>query len=103
MYLRLRGAGIFYKVLNTPARIDEIEQMGHLEREDADFLRDAAVFSRAIDHGLRVSSGYAGGHLPTSPSQSETLAELLRGWTAEPLRDQRLDLTLGWIRPMTRE
>ncbi len=72
MYLRLRGAGIFYKVLNTPARIDVIEQMGHLEREDADFLRDAAVFYRAIDHGLRVSSGYAGGHLPTSPSQSET-------------------------------
>src|SRR5262249_55760594 len=39
MYLRLKGAGIFYKVLNTPQRIDVIEQMGHLEREDADFLR----------------------------------------------------------------
>ncbi len=103
MYLRLRGAGIFYKVLNTPARIDVIEQMGHLEREDADFLRDAAVFYRAIDHGLRVSSGYAGGHLPTSPSQSETLAELVRRWTPNQLHDQRLDLKLGEIRQKTRE
>ncbi len=103
MYLRLRGAGIFYKVLNTPARIDVIEQMGHLEREDADFLRDAAVFYRAIDHGLRVSSGYAGGHLPTSPSQSETLAELVRRWTPHQLHDQRLDLKLGEIRQKTRE
>ena len=30
MYLRLKGAGIFYKVLNTPARIDVVEKMGHL-------------------------------------------------------------------------
>jgi len=103
MYLRLRGAGIFYKVLNTPARIDVIEQMGHLEREDADFLRDAAVFFRAIDHGLRVASGYAGGHLPTSPSQSEMLAELVRRWTPPALHDQRLDLKLAEIRHKTRE
>jgi glutamate-ammonia-ligase adenylyltransferase len=103
MYLRLRGAGIFYKVLNTPARIDVIEQMGHLEREDADFLRDAAVFYRAIDHGLRVSSGYAGGHLPTSPSHSETLADLVRRWTPDHLHDQRLDLKLAEIRRKTRD
>ena len=102
MYLRLKGAGIFYKVLNTPARIDVIEQMGHLEPEDADFLRDAAVFYRAIDHGLRVSSGYAGGHLPTSPSQSEMLADLVRRWTPEHLHDQRLDLKLAEIRQKTR-
>jgi len=103
LYLRLRGAGIFYKVLNTPARIDVVEQMGHLEREDADFLRDAAVFYRAIDHGLRIASGYAGGHLPTSPSQSETLAELVRRWTPDHLHDQRLDLKLSEIRHQTRE
>jgi len=103
MYLRLRGAGIFYKVLNTPARIDVIEQMGHLEREDADFLRDAAVFYRAIDHGLRMASGYAGGHLPTSPSQSEMLAELVRRWTPAHLHDKRLDLKLDEIRQKTRE
>lgn len=33
MYLRLRGAGMFFKVLNTPARIQVLEQMGHLEGE----------------------------------------------------------------------
>ena len=38
LYLRLKGAGIFYKVLNTPARIDIIEKMGHLDREDAEFF-----------------------------------------------------------------
>ena len=103
MYLRLKGAGIFYKVLNTPARIDVIEQMGHLEREDADFLRDAAVFFRAVDHGLRVASGYAGGSLPTSPSQSETLAELVSRWTPEQLRDKKLDRKLLEIRQKTRE
>ncbi|HTQ54295.1 MAG TPA: hypothetical protein VMI94_07525 [Bryobacteraceae bacterium] len=103
MYLRLKGAGIFYKVLNTPARLDVIEQMGHLERDDADFLRDAAVFYRAIDHGLRVSSGYAGGKLPAAPSQSETLAELVRRWTPAHLHDQRLDRKLGEIRQKTRE
>src|SRR4029078_12994091 len=69
MFLRLRGAGLFYKVLNTPAPIDVIEKMGHLEREDADFLRDAATFYRAIDHGLRIWSGPAGGKLPAAPSQ----------------------------------
>ena len=70
MYLRLKGAGIFYKVLNTPERIDVIEKMGHLEREDADFLRDAATFYRALDHGQRVSTGHAEGNLPTSAQAS---------------------------------
>jgi [glutamine synthetase] adenylyltransferase / [glutamine synthetase]-adenylyl-L-tyrosine phosphorylase len=103
MYLRLKGAGIFYPVLNTPARIDVVEQMGHLEREDADFLRDAAVFYRAIDHGLRILSGYAAGSLPTSPAQSEALAELVRRWTPAHLYDQPLESKLGEIRQKTRE
>ena len=58
MYLRLRGAGIFFRVLNTPERIDVIEKMGHLAREDAEFLREAATFYRALDHGQRVSTGH---------------------------------------------
>ncbi|HUS06095.1 MAG TPA: hypothetical protein VMZ52_07365, partial [Bryobacteraceae bacterium] len=66
MYLRLKSAGIFFKVLNTPERIDIIEKMGHLERSDAEFLQDAATFYRAIDHGLRVYSGHAEGKLPNS-------------------------------------
>jgi glutamate-ammonia-ligase adenylyltransferase len=103
MYLRLKGAGIFYKVLNTPARIDVVEQMGHLDREDADFLRDAAVFYRAIDHGLRISSGYAAANLPTAPSQAEVLAELVGRWTPEHLHGQPLEVKLAEIRQKTRE
>jgi glutamate-ammonia-ligase adenylyltransferase len=103
MYLRLKGAGIFYKVLNTPERIDVIEKMGHLDREDADFLREAATFYRAIDHGLRVSTGHAEGSLPTSQSQFQVLTSLVKRWTPEHLHQERLDLTLRDIRQRTRE
>ena len=103
MYLRLRGAGIFYKVLNTPERIDVIEKMGHLDREDADFLREAATFYRGIDHGQRVSRGHAEGSLPTSHAQMEVLASLVKRWTPEHLHQQRLDVTLREIRRRTRE
>jgi glutamate-ammonia-ligase adenylyltransferase len=103
MYLRLRGAGIFYKVLNTPARIDVIEKMGHLERPDAEFLRDAATFYRAVDHGLRVFTGHAEGRLPTAAGQLEMLDALVRRWTPEYLHDQPLDVELAQVQARTRE
>jgi glutamate-ammonia-ligase adenylyltransferase len=102
MYLRLRGAGIFYKCLNTPERIDVIEKMGHLGREEADFLREAAGFYRAIDHGQRLSTGHAEGSLPTSQAQMETLTRLVRRWTPPHLHQKRLDETLRDIRQRTR-
>jgi [glutamine synthetase] adenylyltransferase / [glutamine synthetase]-adenylyl-L-tyrosine phosphorylase len=103
MYLRLRGAGIFYKVLNTPERIDVIEKMGHLDREDADFLRESATFFRALDHGQRVSIGHSEGSLPASPAQFEVLTNLVKRWTPEHLHRQQLDVTLREIRGKTRE
>ena len=103
MYLRLKGAGIFYKVLNTPERIDVIEKMGHLNREDADFLREAATFFRAVDHGQRVSTGHVEGSLPASPAQLEVLTNLVRRWTPEHLHARRIDTVLGEIRGRTRE
>jgi [glutamine synthetase] adenylyltransferase / [glutamine synthetase]-adenylyl-L-tyrosine phosphorylase len=103
MYLRLKGAGIFYPVLNTPERIDVIEKMGHLEREDADFLRDAATFYRAVDHGQRIISGHAEGNLPTAQAQFEMLSELVKRWTPERPNGQRLDTTLRDIRRRTRD
>jgi len=103
MYLRLKGAGIFFKVLNTPARIDVIEKMGHLERQDADFLRDAATFYRALDHGLRVLSGHTEGDLPAAGSQLEMLTSLVQRWTPDHLHDQPLDLELAQIQTRTRE
>jgi glutamate-ammonia-ligase adenylyltransferase len=103
MYLRLKGAGIFYKVLNTPERIDVIEKMGHLDLEDADFLREAAGFYRALDHGQRVSTGHAEGSLPTAPGQFEVLTSLVKRWTPEHLHGRRLDATLRQVRGRTRE
>jgi glutamate-ammonia-ligase adenylyltransferase len=102
MYLRLKGAGIFYKVLNTPERIDVIEKMGHLDREDADFLREAATFYRAIDHGQRILTGHAEGSLPTSQAQLDTLTNLVKRWTPEHLHQQRIDAALHEIRMRTR-
>jgi glutamate-ammonia-ligase adenylyltransferase len=96
MYLRLKSAGIFYKVLNTPARIEVLESMGHLDRGEARFLDDAAAFYRALDHGLRVLSGHAEGRLPSSEAQLETLGALLRRWTPIPLGE------LAEIRARTR-
>lgn len=103
MYLRLKGAGIFFKVLNTPERIDVIEQMGHLERADAEFLRDAATLYRAIDHGLRVFSGQAQGSLPTAESHLEILTKLVALWTPDHLHDQDLPTELSQVQRRTRE
>jgi glutamate-ammonia-ligase adenylyltransferase len=103
MYLRLKGAGIFYKALNTPERIDVIEKMGHLEREDADFLREAATFYRALDHGQRVSTGHAEGSLPHSRAQFDVLTNLVKRWTPEHLHGQRIDASLRDIRGRTRD
>jgi glutamate-ammonia-ligase adenylyltransferase len=103
MYLRLRGAGIFYKVLNTPERIEVIEKMGHLTPEDASFLRDASTFYRALDHGQRLSTGHAEGTLPTSAAQFEVLTDLVKRWTPSHLHEHPLDVTLGEIRRRTRE
>ncbi len=102
MYLRLRGAGVFYKVLNTPERIGVIEGMGHLDRADADFLREAATFYRAIDHGQRLAAGQAEGTLPASQAQLELLARLVRRWTPGHLNREPLDVTLRQIRDRTR-
>ncbi len=103
LYLRLKSAGIFYKVLNTPARIDIIEAMGHLERADAEFLRDAATFYRAMDHGLRAWSGHAEGSLPNSESQLALLTQLVRRWIPEHLTQQALKVQLSTIQNRNRE
>lgn len=103
MYLRLKGAGMFFKVLNTPARIEVLEQMGHIDSADAAFLSDAAVFYRAVDHGLRLISGHSEGNLPTAESQVRRLTSLLSRWLPDHLCDQPLDVELLQIREKTRE
>ena len=103
MYLRLKSAGFFFDVLNTPARIGVIEKMGHLDRADAAFLLDAGTFYRAADHGLRLSSGHAEGRLPSAQLQLDILAELVGRWTPDHLHDQPLPVELAQIRDRTRE
>jgi glutamate-ammonia-ligase adenylyltransferase len=102
MYLRLKSAGLFFKVLNTPERIDIVEKMGHLEREDAAFLRDAAVFYRAVDHGLRVSTGHAEGRLPTNRAHIGILTDLVHRWTPPSLHEGTLNSVSKRIRKETR-
>jgi [glutamine synthetase] adenylyltransferase / [glutamine synthetase]-adenylyl-L-tyrosine phosphorylase len=103
MYLRLRSAGFFFKVLNTPARIETIEKMGHLDREDAAFLQNAVAFYRAIDHGMRISTGHAEGRLPTNPAQMTALTELVHRWIPTSLHEGALDVVFRQIRRDTRE
>jgi glutamate-ammonia-ligase adenylyltransferase len=102
MYLRLEGAGTFYKVLNTPARIQVIAEMGRLANEDIEFLTRAATFYRAIDHGIRISTGHAEGNLPTNPAQIAILTELVRRWTPEGFLDAPLENVATRIRRDTR-
>jgi len=102
MYLRLRGAGMFYTVLNTPRRIEVVEQMGHLDSNDAAFLRDAATFYRAVDHGLRLISGHSEGSLPTAEAQLRILTRLVSRWVPDHLYDQPLPVELLQIQQRTR-
>jgi [glutamine synthetase] adenylyltransferase / [glutamine synthetase]-adenylyl-L-tyrosine phosphorylase len=103
MYLRLKGAGMFFKSLNTPERIDIVEKMGHLERADAEFLLRATTFFRALDHGLRIVTGRSGQGLPSTPAELEMLVELLGRWTGDrkstsALEEELLSIQTGMRR-----
>jgi len=87
LYLRLKSAGVFYTVLNTPQRIAVLEGLELLTAADAAFLREAATFYRAIDHGLRMICGHAEDRLPKPGTQLETLTALMPRWTPVPLSD----------------
>ncbi|OYW10384.1 MAG: hypothetical protein B7Z53_01140 [Rhodospirillales bacterium 12-71-4] len=103
MYLRLKSAGFFFKQLSTPQRIEVIEKMGHLSHADALFLRDAATFYRALDHGLRIIFGHAEADLPKSPLHLDMLTDVIGRWTPPHLHDQPLPDKVEQIRSRTRE
>ena len=103
LYLRLKAGGLFYKVLNTPERVNIIEATGHLERADAEFLLDAATFYRAVDHALRIYSGHAEASLPNSDAHLQALTDLVRRWTPEHQNGQPLKAELAKIQNRTRE
>lgn len=87
LYLRLKNAGIYYSYLNTLSRIEVLETSGRLSRADASFLRQAATFYRAIDHGMRALTGHAEDKLPRAGVQLDALQALLARWTQVPLAD----------------
>jgi glutamate-ammonia-ligase adenylyltransferase len=102
MYLRLRDAGSFYRVLNTPKRIEVIVKAGGLNAGDAGFLSDAATMFRAIDHSLRVATGHAEGRLPTNPAQIAVITELVHRWVPAALRQGTVEAVMKQIRRETR-
>ncbi len=102
LYLRLKAGGLFYKVLNTPERVNIIEATGHLERADAEFLLEAATFYRAVDHALRVYSGHAETSLPNSEAQLQVLTELVHRWIPERPNGHLIKAELAKIQSHTR-
>ena len=94
MYLRLKGAGMFYKSLNTPERIDVVEKMGHLDCNEAEFLLDATTYFRALDHSLRVVTGRTEERIPAAPELREMIAELMQRWTGKRIAAPGLDSDL---------
>jgi [glutamine synthetase] adenylyltransferase / [glutamine synthetase]-adenylyl-L-tyrosine phosphorylase len=103
LYLRLKSAGIFFKVLNTPERINVVEQMGHLEAEDASFLMEAANFQRAIDHGMRLYTGHTCTVLPEAPAAREALASLVGRWLPDRHWRAGFEAELAAVQERTRE
>ena len=103
MYLRLRGAGLFFKSLNTPERIDVVEKMGHLDRQDAELLTEATIFFRALDHAIRIVTGRAEGRLPTAENETEMVAELVHQWTNPQRSDVRIEEELAGLQKRTRQ
>jgi glutamate-ammonia-ligase adenylyltransferase len=102
MYLRLRGAGLFFKSLNTPERIDVVEKMGHLDREDAELLTEATTFFRALDHAIRIVTGRAEGKLPTNEHEKEMVTELVHQWTNPRLNVATVEDRLALLKKRTR-
>jgi glutamate-ammonia-ligase adenylyltransferase len=102
MYLRLRGGEKFYKLLNTPERIAVLVESGHLNGADAAFLNDAAIFFRAVDHGMRIATGHADGRLPSSPEHMAILTQLVHRWTPEAMHREPLDALAARMRRETR-
>ncbi len=103
LYLRLKSAGIFFKVLNTLERIEVVEQMGHLEQQDASFLAEAATIFRAVDHGMRLYSGQIVNSLPDAPAAREALSALLDRWLPKRGSHQNLEQDLKELQERTRE
>jgi glutamate-ammonia-ligase adenylyltransferase len=102
MYLRLRGAGMFFKSLNTPERIDVVEKMGHLDRADSEFLLTATTYFRALDHAIRLVTGRSEEKIPSASLLRRMVAELLQRWTGQNTSADKLDIDLAALQRQMR-
>lgn len=102
MYLRLKGAGLFFKSLNTPERIDIVEKMGHLDRDDAALLLRATTFFRAVDHACRLVFGRAESKLPGPGPERARVAQLVQRWTGEAASGETLPDQLAHLQDRVR-
>jgi glutamate-ammonia-ligase adenylyltransferase len=103
MYLRLRDAGVFFPLLNTPERIRVIRTLGHLTVDEAARLEKMAVFYRSLDHAIRLVTGRSASTVPSSPSTRQILAELVDRWCMSCGVEGRVDKLLDRVRRETRE
>jgi len=102
MFLRLRGAGMFFKSLNTPERIDIVEKTGHLDRADAEFLLLAGTYFRALDHAIRLVTGRSEEKIPSAPASRARIADLLQRWTGHTTSAAKLDTDLAALQSKMR-
>ncbi len=102
MYLRLISAGVFFESLNTPERIDILEQMGHLRPSDANFLLEASTFYRALDHAIRLVTGHSEGRLPPMRTELQMVAALLGRWIGPERMPDDVERDLAALQDRTR-
>ena len=98
MYLRLKAAGMFFPSLNTPQRIEIVEQTGHLDRSDAESLLRAATFFRALDHAIRLVNGRAEEKLPAAAEERTLVTRLLNLWISPAVEENALERTVSDLR-----
>lgn len=90
LYLRLRGAVVFFDYLSTPARIELVRQSGQITPPQAELLLKAATFYRGLDHAIRTATGQPSPDFPSSSTSESTLRELMARWGAAPAGRQSL-------------
>ncbi len=101
-YLRLKSAGIFFEYLSTPQRIDLLRTAGEVTDDQAEFLKRAATFFRALDHAVRTATGESSSAVPEEQSVQEAIRELLARWSAVQPSTQPLPRLVDEMRRQTR-
>lgn len=102
LYLRLRGAVVFFDYLSTPARIELVRQSGQITPPQAELLLEAATFYRGLDHAVRTVAGQPSAEFPTAAASEQALRELMIRWKAAPPGDQPLAQQADSMRKRTR-